>query len=220
MYTLYWERMSGAIGPQALLEEIGAPYRIAPIDMAAGEHREPAYRRINPLMRVPALALPGGTVVGETSAITLVLAERHPEAGLVPAPGDNDRPEFLFWLIGMATNGYPLFSRAWHPEQFTLDDSANETVRLVAERQLDEFFTIIENAIRGDACFMQRGFTALDIYVAMLTEWTADKHALFRKRPKLAALYGTVSSRPSYRKVMDQHSAPAPALAEAAGSGQ
>lgn len=25
-YTLYWERLSGAIGPQVLLEEIGAAY--------------------------------------------------------------------------------------------------------------------------------------------------------------------------------------------------
>lgn len=140
MYTLYWEKLSGAITPEVLLQEIGAPYERTYVDMGADEHRGERFRSINPLCRVPALALPDGEIIGETAAITLVLGERHPESGLVPMPGDSDRPEFLFWLTGMSANGYPIFSRAWHPEQFTLDDTANDTVRMRAEQHLEEFF--------------------------------------------------------------------------------
>lgn len=205
MYTLYWERMSGAIGPQVLLHEIGADYHKVSVDMAAKEHRSAEYRFINPVARVPALKLPEGEVIGETAAITLVLGERHPNAGLVPDFGEPDRPAFIFWLMVMATGGYPTFSRAWHPEQFTQNDSANESVRQTAEIHLDEFFSTIEQAIRGTPYFLPRGFTALDIYLTMLTEWASQRQALFDSHPKLARLCGAVEKRPAYREVIAGH---------------
>ncbi|MBD1546230.1 glutathione S-transferase family protein [Roseibium aggregatum] len=205
MYTLYWERLSGSIAPEVLLEEIGAPYQRYRIDMAGDAHRKDAYRTKNPLCRIPALALPDGEVIGETSAITLVLGERHPAAGLVPMPGDPDRPAFLFWLAGMAANGYPIFSRAWHPEQFTLDETANETVRLRAEEHLEDFFTTMDQAIRGAPYFLPRGFTALDVYLTMLTEWSADRQGLFGRHSRLAALCTAVQERASYREVIARH---------------
>ncbi|MBW8640661.1 glutathione S-transferase family protein [Hoeflea sp. WL0058] len=205
MYTLYWEKMSGAIGPQVLLDEIGANYDRIHVDMAAGAHRNREYRSINPVARVPALKLPDGEVVGETAAITIVLGERHPDSRLVPAATDTDRSRFLFWLMVMATSGYPVFSRAWHPEQFTSDDSANETVRQTAEQQLQEFFSTIENAIEGEPYFLRRGFTALDIYLTMLTEWASDKSELFASNPRLSDLCASVGDRPSYSRVIRQH---------------
>lgn len=205
MYTLYWERLSGAIAPQVLLEEIGADYRKVHVNMAANEHREPAFRRINPVMRVPALELPDGTVIGETAAITLVLGEQNPMVGLIPMPGEADRAAFLFWLVAMAANGYPIFSRAWHPEQFTIDETPNESVRLRAEQHLAEFFAMLEQSIGGAPFFLPRGFTALDIYLTMLTEWLEDRAALFKSNRRIEALCAAVMERPSYRKVMSQH---------------
>jgi glutathione S-transferase len=205
MYTLYWERLSGAIAPEVLLQEIGVPYNRTHVDMGTEKHRENTYRSINPLCRIPALVLPDGQIIGETAAITLVLGERHPETGLVPKSGDPDRPAFLFWLTGMAANGYPIFSRAWHPEQFTLDEAANESVRLRAEQHLEDFFTAMDLAISGEPYFLPRGFSALDIYLTMLTEWSADRQALFSRHAKLAALCTKVLERPTYRMVIDRH---------------
>jgi glutathione S-transferase len=205
MYTLYWERMSGAIAPQVMLEELGSDYRKVYVEMASAKHRDSAYRKINPVMRVPALGLPDGTVIGETAAIILLLGERHPGAGLVPQPEEPDRPTFLFWLTAMAANGYPIFSRAWHPEQFTADEAAYESVRLRAEKHLQEFFATINRAVKGNPYFLPRGFGALDIYLTMLTEWSADRRALFAENPEIGALCAAVLERPSYRKVIAQH---------------
>jgi glutathione S-transferase len=205
MYDLYWERLSGAIAPEVLLKEIGVPYKRFHVDMSADAHHGESYRAINPLGRVPALGLPDGEIIGETAAITLVLGERHPETGLVPAPGEPDRAAFLFWLTGMAANGYPIFSRAWHPEQFTRDTAANETVRLRAEEHLEQFFTAMDQAIKGEPFFLPRGFTALDIYLTMLTEWSADREALFSRHARLSALCSAVLERPSYRVVIARH---------------
>jgi glutathione S-transferase len=205
MYTLYWERLSGAIAPQVMLEEIGVDYDKKLVDMAAGEHFGAEYRAINPAAQIPALKLPDGRIMGETAAMAIVLGERHPESRLVPQADDPDRPSFLFWLLYMAVSGYKTFSRAWHPEQFTTDESGNDTVRLAAEHQLALFFDVLEGGIGGDPYFLSRGFTALDIYLTMLTGWHGDRAALFQGNPKIDLLSATVEDRPAYRKVMDDH---------------
>ena len=138
MYVLHWERMSGAIAPQALMDEMGVAYRKVPVDMAAQAHKSAAYRSLCPTMRVPALETPQGEVLGESGAIVLLLGERYPESEMVPAPGDPDRARFLFWLFYMASVGYPTFSRAWHPEQFTLESAAEASIKAVAESDLDK----------------------------------------------------------------------------------
>lgn len=217
MYTLYWERLSGAMAPQVILEEIGVPYETVWIDMASGAHRQPGYAQINPVRRIPALRLPDDTVIGETAAIALVLGERHTQQDIVPRPGDRDRAVFLFWLSAMAANGYPLFTRAWHPEQITFDGTANETVRQRAEADLADFFSMIDRSVSGELYFLPRGFSALDIYVTMLSEWSSDRAALFAANPRLGSLCQAVADRPSYRKVMAQHREPV--LEHSIGSG-
>lgn len=205
MYTLFWEEMSGAIAPQAMFEEMDIAYEKVGVDMVAGEHHSPEYLAINPTGQVPALKLPDGAVIGESAAIVLILGERHPDGGLVPQPGDIDRPEFLRWLLFMATSGYMTFLRSGHPERFTNDRSATEAVRLVAEEQVDRFFDVLEGVITGTPFFLPRGFTALDIYLTMLTAWHSDKTALFRRNPKVSALCKAVEDRPTYMTVMDDH---------------
>lgn len=205
MYTLYWERLSGSIGPQIMLEEIGAGYTKVAVDMAAGEHLGPEYRAVNPTAQVPALKLPDGRIMAETAAMMIVLGERHPEAQLVPQADDAERPEFLYWLLYMAVSGYKTISRVWHPEQFTTDESANDPIRLKAEEQLTLFFGVLESAIDGNPYFLTRGFSALDIYLAMLASWNGDKDALFQKNTTVARLCRAVAGRPSYEKVMHDH---------------
>lgn len=39
MYTLFWEKLSGAIAPHVVLEELGVPYETYYVDMGAGQHR-------------------------------------------------------------------------------------------------------------------------------------------------------------------------------------
>ncbi len=204
-YTLYWERWSGAIFPQALLEEIGAPYRKEYVDMGAMAHRSPDYLAINPAAQVPALRLPDGRVMGETAAMAIVLGERHPDAGLVPGPDHPDRTVFLHWLLHMAANGYKTFSRYWHPEQFTEEASAEPSIKARGKEDLDALYGLLNRMAMGRDSFLESGFGALDIYVTMLTAWAPDPQALLEENQKLAAICGAVKARPSYQRVMQDH---------------
>ncbi len=208
MYILHWEYMAGSIIAQAMLEESGANYRLHHVDMEAGEHKLKEYRSVNPAGRVPALGLPDGTTIGETAAIVTVLGEQLPEANLAPQPGDPDRAGFLFWLSVMATSGYLTVSRKAHPERYAVDADATKQVEAKAASELDAFFDIMERAVSGSPFFLARGFTALDIYLTMLTEWSDDKDALFSTRPALAAVRRAVAQRPAYRTAINTHLLP------------
>jgi glutathione S-transferase len=188
-----------------MLEEMGVPYRKVAVDMAGGEHRGAEYLSINPTGQIPALRLPSGVVVGESAAIVCILGDLHPEFGLVPAIADPDRPLFLRWLLFMATSAYTAFIRSNHPERFTLDEAATEPVRQAALRDIEGHFRVLNGALEGDIYFLPRGFSALDIYLTMLTVWHPYPSESFNRLPRLGALCSAVQSRSSYSKVLAEH---------------
>ncbi len=86
------------------------------VDMASEEHKGGNYLQQNPTGLVPALRLPNQQTIGESAAIVLLLGEQCDDGRFVPQPSDKERPDFLYWLMYMATSGYPTFARVGHPE--------------------------------------------------------------------------------------------------------
>lgn len=205
MYTLFWEKGSGSIVVQTVLEEMGIPYQRSYVDMEAGEHRQSAYLAENPTGLVPALKLPDGRTIGESAAIVLHLGEQGGEGQVLPRAGDSERADFLYWLLYMATTGYTTFGRFAHPERYTLDQDALDVVASAARNDITDFFDLLDAAIAGDPFFLPSGFGALDIYATMLAGWHPDRNALFDRNTKLAALCEAVESRPAYRQVISDH---------------
>ena len=94
-----------------LLAHLGLPYERVPLDLAQGEARTPAFRAVTPIGRVPALELPGGTVLPESNAILWYLAE-----GSAYAPTDRlERAQTLAWMFFEQYNHEPYIAvvRAW-----------------------------------------------------------------------------------------------------------
>ena len=68
-----------------MLEKVGCEYRTELVDYAA--IKDPAYRAVNPMGKVPAI-VHHGKIVTEGAAICAYLADAFPEAGLAPRPED------------------------------------------------------------------------------------------------------------------------------------
>jgi glutathione S-transferase len=204
-YTLFWEAMSGAMAVEFVLEEAGLPYRLRPVDMAAGEHLSDAYRTINPTGQVPALGLPDGRVIGESAAIILTLGERHPETGMVPMPSADERPAFLRWLIYMAASPYMTFVQFNHPERFVDDHVAHAALIENARTRLTHQFGLIDAAITGAPFFLKSGLSALDFYVFMLVSFFSERERLLSGRPNLDRLVQGVANRKSVQRVLPRH---------------
>ncbi|MDH3787600.1 MAG: glutathione S-transferase family protein [Xanthomonadales bacterium] len=68
-------------------------YQIEEERIRPGDHKTDAYRQMNPYEQIPTAEVTGKLLV-ESTAICVMLAERHPEAGLIPQ--DRETRE-LFW---------------------------------------------------------------------------------------------------------------------------
>jgi len=205
MYRLYWSAGSGALAPQVMCEELGVPHELVPVDIAAGEHRSPAYLRINPAGQVPALELPDGRIVTESAAMVLVLGERYRDGGLVPAPQDPDRPDFLRWLLFMATSVYTAYAGIHHSDRYTTHTGRLDGVREAAIRSLEHHYTLLDDAIAGDPWFLPRGYGALDIYLTMLTDWHPERDRLLHRHPVVGRLCAATEQREAFARVMARH---------------
>ena len=60
------------------LRELGTDFEFVPVNLVAGEHRHPEFLALNPAGKVPVL-VDGDTVIPESAAIILYLAEKYPE---------------------------------------------------------------------------------------------------------------------------------------------
>lgn len=213
MYLLYWEYLAGSIVVQAALEEVGAEYELEKIDMAAAQHKSTTFSAICPASTVPALCLPDGLNVGETSAIIHLLDEAYPGNGLLPAVGDANRPAAHYWLAYLASTGYPAVARAWHPYRFASSEPARAEVREGGWSDLKRLFGVVEANITGAPFMLSSGHSIVDSYIAMLLEWMTDTDALFSEMPKLKRLYDAEWKRPAFAKAMQTHTPPVEAKA-------
>ena len=68
-------------------------YQIEEPRIKPGDHKTDTYRQMNPYEQIPTAEVAGKLLV-ESTAICVMLAERHPEAGLIPQ--DRETRE-LFW---------------------------------------------------------------------------------------------------------------------------
>ena len=82
MLTLYYKLGSCPLAAHIVLEEIGEPYALRPVDLAAGEQRTEAFLKVNPQGRVPVLIVDDGKPLAENTAILPYLGKRF---GLWPA---------------------------------------------------------------------------------------------------------------------------------------
>lgn len=96
--TLYHAPNTRSTSVLVLLEELAADYELRLLDFAADEQHGPAYLRVNPMGKVPAIRH-GDAIVTEQVAIYLYLADLYADRGLAPPPGDPLRGPYLRWLV-------------------------------------------------------------------------------------------------------------------------
>src|SRR5262245_37691473 len=92
-----------------LLEEMGLPYRLRPVDLLAGVENDPEFLDINPAGYIPALQDGDATMV-ESIAIMEVLLARYGPTPLAPEARDPAFPGYQQFLhlgeAGLAANMY------------------------------------------------------------------------------------------------------------------
>ena len=201
--TLYFAPFTRATRPRWLLEELGVPYDLVTVDLAAGAQRDEAYLRdVHPLGKVPALKEdgPDGNVIIESTAIVATLADRHLDKGLAPAPSDPARAQYLQWLFYGAVTLEPVVVRAAGRVRVEPPPSPEEKARLHAI-DVDDFHAvavILERTLTGQDWLLSSGFSAADVVVGAVAIW-ANSLKLCEDLPAVKAWVARCKARPAFR---------------------
>jgi GST-like protein len=196
MYKLYARPGWGSTIVEAQLAWYGLPFQIEDVDdlfasATAREHLAP----VNPLAQVPTLILPDGQIMTESAAITLYLADITKSAELVPAPDEKTRPAFLRWLVFLVANLYPTFTYIDDPARFVAVEAAQqpfaESVGAYRQRLWGQMASDA-----GSPWFLGDRFSALDIYLAVMTRWRPRRQWFADNCPQLHAIALSAEAEP------------------------
>ncbi len=180
----------------------GAEYRVVELDFSVEEQRGAKHRAVNPAGKVPALELPSGEIVTESAAILLTLAERHPDAGLLPPPGSDERARALRWILFLAGEIYPMVEIVDYPARFVTANT--DELREAARARIRERFLGVEAAIHGP-WLLPSGFCAADIYIANLGSFFLGGDWRRAHCPKVEAIMQGVAAHPRLRALWQKH---------------
>ena len=196
MYTLYARPGSGSFAVEAALAEAGQRCKLIHVERDAKGHFPASFVKINPMEQVPTLLLPDRTVMTESAAIMMYLADRHPKSGLAPALRSAQRATWLRWLTFMSATIYSSALRLYYSERYTADPGGAISVKAAAVKSLDREWSVLAKALGKGPWLLGRKFSAADIYTAMLATWNPDQPDFFKRHPNVRALCDRVKARP------------------------
>ena len=203
-YIVFGDRRSGAFAVESALAEAGVKYEFHLVSLEKNEQKSPAFLALNPSGKMPALKLPSGEIVTESAAILLTIADRFPQAGLIPPHATFARAEAYRWIAFMASEIYPMVEIVDYPQRFAPDGAEADALKVRAIARIRERMLQIEAAVVGP-WLLAHEFSAADIYVAMFSQWSIGKEWRKSHLPKIIALVDALAARPRIAPVWQKH---------------
>ena len=203
-YIVFGDKRSGAFSAEAALAEAGVTYEFHLVSLEKNEQKSPEFLALNPSGKMPALKLPSGEIVTESAAILLTLADRFPQAGLIPPHATFARAEAYRWIAFMASEIYPMVEIVDYPDRFAPAGVEADALKKHAIARIRERMLVIESAIVGP-WLLAHEFSAADIYAAMFSQWSIGKEWRKSHLPKINALVDALAARPRIAPVWQKH---------------
>jgi len=188
--------------PHILLEELGAPYKLVPVNIFKGAQMTPAFFAVNPNRRIPALldhVEPGKPPIRvfESGAILLYLADKFgrflPQSPIL-------RQEAISWLMWQMAGLGPMVGQGQHfwtyaseKHPYSIERYTNEGHRLLAVMDAhlaDHEFLADEYSIADIACFPW-------VRIHKLANLSLEPY------PKVRRWYGAIRNRPAVQRGLD-----------------
>jgi GST-like protein len=194
----YWPTANGR-KIAIMLEEVGLPYRIIPVDFTRGGTTTPEFLRINPNAKIPAIidneVKGGGSVTLFESAVILqYLAEKSGK--LLPSDVAG-RYTVLKWLVFQAASIGPMMGQLAH-----FHDYAREQIPYALNRYLREterLYRVLEGRL-GESRYLG----GAEFSIADIATWTwimpTRQEQRWEDWPNIKRWHDTVGARPGLQR--------------------
>ncbi len=194
MMKLYGTPPTRALRVMWLLNELGIEYETVAVDLMHGEHRKRDFLAVNPAAKVPVL-VDGNLVLTESASIQLYLAEKYPEAGLIPESVE-DRAQMYRWIFFLVTEiEQPLWRIARHRFLYEEDKRLPRDIDLASEECL-QMVAVLEQHMAGREFMVGDRLSVADFNAAYTLDW-ANEAQMLDGTPRLRKYLKSMYDRPT-----------------------
>ena len=189
----YWTTPNGHKITIAL-EELGLPYQLRPVNINKGEQFEPAFLRISPNNRIPAIVddAPadgqGPLSIFESGAVLIYLAEKAGRLLPSDARGKFGVLQWLFWPMAGQNHHFVQYA----PEQipYAIDRYVKETARL---------YRVMDTRL-ADRPYLAGDYSIADIAAYPWTVPHEKQRMNLDDFPNLKRWFATIGARPAVER--------------------
>ena len=193
MITLYGYPKTRSARAAWALEEAGAEYAYHAINLQAGEHKKPEFLQVNPFGKIPALA-DGDLVISESAAICNYIAERFPQANLIPDTPQG-RAEYFHWLFFVVNELEAHLWTASKHSRLLPEEKRVPAVIATCEWEFAKAAKVLSAHLSKHQYLANHQFTAADIVCTLVLHWA--HHSKFVLDDVLLNYMNRLSERPA-----------------------
>lgn len=197
MYSVLYAPTPNGHKITIMLEALGAPYRLIPINITKGDQFLPSFLRISPNNRMPALIdHDTGIAVFESGAILTYLAEKHRRFLPAEGPARYDVLQWLFWQMGGLG---PMAGQANHFNRF-----APERIPYAMQRYTDEtarLYGVLDRQLRGRE-YVAGEFSIADMAIFPWVQIHEMQQQDMTQFPDVSRFIATMESRPDVARAL------------------
>jgi glutathione S-transferase len=151
---------------------------------------------------VPTLVI-DGRPVSESAALLMILAERHPEAKLAPAPGTAEREAWQQWIVYLSNTLMSTYRFWFYPPELGAAEHTTE-VRAALRHKIEGVWVLLDAQLTAHGPYLLgQEFSGADLLLTMLMRWSRNMPRPATEWPALKRLADLVRGRPSWQKLYE-----------------
>ena len=180
-----------------MLEEVGVEYELKFVDIMSGDQKKEDVTSRNPMGKLP-LLVDGDTVVTESAAIGLYLADRYAPGRLAPKLDDAARGTYFRWSLFAPS--------VIEPGSMARAGKWEVRVGAAGWGSYEDMITTMDSAIEGRDFVLGKEFSMADIiFGGTIAYMLAFK--MLESRPSFNAYAERVKDRPAYARSQARNNA-------------
>jgi len=184
-----------------MLEECGLPYRAHPVNIGKGDQFEPAFLKISPNNKIPAITDPAGPdgqpiSLFESGAILVYLAGKT--GRFLPAD-DRGRYAVLEWLMFQMGSVGPMFGQAHHFRNYSQEKLEYPIRRYT--REANRLYAVMDKRL-GKVAYFAGEYSIADIAIFPWTRSHANQGVDLAEYPNVKRWFDAINARPAVQRAV------------------
>ncbi|HTV85618.1 MAG TPA: glutathione S-transferase family protein [Dyella sp.] len=202
MYTLYYSPGTASMVVHLALLEIGADYELKLVDIEQGAQHDAQYRKLNPCGHVPTLVI-DGQPVWESVALLTILAERHPQAKLIPPAGTPAHNAWLQWSVYLSNTLMSSYRFWFYPRELGSEEHS-PAIRAALQNKIEKVWDHLDTHLSAHGPYMLgTEFSGIDLLLIMLLRWSRNMPRPATEWPALKRFAELMRARESWKRLYE-----------------